>query len=113
MTKLKVNGSWTQFTDPLIGRESFETHGALSGDRLFVGSHRHCECFCIRDRYMGQLPEHYWESFAHASYAVFSYLTPIAWYNEDGVWIVPDIKYSVTTSKHQNKIRTALSWMGK
>lgn len=110
--KLKVNGSWTQFLDPLIGREPFETHGALSGMSLYVGMHRHGECFCL-NRHMGNLPEHYWESFAHASYAVFSYFTPIAWLNEDGVWIMPGIKYSVTTSKHQGRIFTAINEMVK
>lgn len=112
MKKLKAKGSWTQFTDPLIGRESFRTHGALSGEPMYVSNHFD-GCYCINAHYMGSLPEHYWESFAHASYAVYSYETPIAWLNEDGVWIVPNIKYSNTTTAHQNKIRTALSWMGK
>lgn len=99
--KLKVNGLWTQFLDPMIGRESFETHGALSGaTRSLWHSY-------------GQLPIEYHESFYGSTYAVYSYWTPIAWLNEDGVWISPDVKYSVTTSKHQNKINTAISAMVK
>lgn len=33
---------------------------------------------------------------------VYSYATPIAWYDSEfGVWVKPDVKYSITTSKHQ------------
>lgn len=42
-------------------------------------------------------------------YAVFSYQTPIAWYAH-GVWTVPDVKYSVTTTKHQNIVREAVNY---
>ena len=35
------------------------------------------------------------------SYIVFSYNTPIAWVEEDGTVVVPDVKYSVTTSRQQ------------
>lgn len=62
-------------------------------------------------------------------YVIYSYSTPIAWlewvgndkpqavYGSDGTvvgysprrWVVPNHKYSVTTSKHQGKVRTALS----
>jgi len=102
--KLKVNGLWTQFLDPLIGREPFDTHGALYG-ALTDGP----SFIPFSDR----LPEHYVDSFYGSSYAVYSYGTPIAWLNEDGVWICPDVKYSVTTSKHQGRIFTAISAMVK
>lgn len=42
------------------------------------------------------------------SYVIYSYETPIAWRTQDGAWHVPDTRYSVTTSKHQGKVRTAL-----
>lgn len=48
------------------------------------------------------------------AYVVFSYDTPIAWnYDVDGVteeftWVVPDVKYSVTTTNHQNVVRVAI-----
>lgn len=33
---------------------------------------------------------------------VYSYGTPIAWYDSDhGAWVKPDVSYSVTTGKHQ------------
>ena len=52
------------------------------------------------------------------NYVIYSYNTPIAYrrvadWNRDGTanyeWIVPDVRYSVTTTKHQGKVRTALS----
>lgn len=61
-------------------------------------------------------------------YVVYSYRTPIAYrmytgkaqnpvYATNGkrvgwsdyLWVIPDVRYSVTTSKHQGKVRTALS----
>lgn len=38
------------------------------------------------------------------TYAVYSYETPIAWYGNRG-WIVPDVRYSVTTDRHQGIVR--------
>lgn len=45
------------------------------------------------------------------AYIVFSYETPIAWYAvRDGadVLVVPDCKYSVTTSRHQSLVRRSV-----
>lgn len=51
-------------------------------------------------------------------YVIYSYDTPIAYWriadwNGDGSpnyeWIMPEVRYSVPTSKHQGKVRTALS----
>jgi hypothetical protein len=41
-------------------------------------------------------------------YVVFSYDTPIAWHSSEG-WYVVAQKFSVTTSKHQNGVRRAIS----
>lgn len=38
------------------------------------------------------------------SYAIRSYDTPIAWRLNDGTWITPDVKYSVSTTNHQNVV---------
>lgn len=58
------------------------------------------------------------------TYVIYSYDTPIAWkqyvnptsHRHPGVrfdwvemWVMPDVRYSVTTSKHQAKVRNALS----
>lgn len=56
------------------------------------------------------------------SYVVYSYRTPIAYrrvadWNRNGTanyeWIVPDVRYSVTTSKHQGRVRPAIAQIGK
>jgi hypothetical protein len=41
-------------------------------------------------------------------YIVYSYTTPIAWVSDKG-WFIPEVKYSVTTSKHQNYVRRAVA----
>lgn len=41
-------------------------------------------------------------------YVVFSYDTPIAWVRRDGVAVIPLVRYSRTTSRHQNLARTEL-----
>jgi hypothetical protein len=41
-------------------------------------------------------------------YVIYSYYTPIAWH-AGNVWRVPDDKYSVTTTQHQNQVKTAIS----
>ena len=56
---------------------------------------------------MHRLPGQFHESAASADYTVRSYGTPIAW-RIDGVWVVPDVRYSVTTSQHQGAVRTAI-----
>lgn len=92
---------WWHFHDALKGNpEDFTTSGALRGSQ---GAARYNT---------GQLPENYRESAREATYTVYSYDTPIAWLTPDGVWIVPDVKYSVTTSAHQSKIATAISQIG-
>jgi len=48
----------------------------------------------------------------HISYVVYSYATPIAWYDtERGEWTVPNVKYSITTSAHQANVDSALRWL--
>lgn len=58
----------------------------------------------------GILPEEWKDAFRvkGLEYVIYSYETPIAW-RTNGSWVVPNVKYSVTTSKHQGKVRTALS----
>jgi hypothetical protein len=38
------------------------------------------------------------------SYVVYSYATPIAWVLKNGEVIVPAVRYSVTTSRHQGVV---------
>lgn len=41
------------------------------------------------------------------SQIVYSYATPIAWF-DSGVWVIPSVHYSTTTSKHQGHLRASL-----
>lgn len=57
---------------------------------------------------LGQLPSEHWESVKRATYVVYSYLTPIAWFVDDE-WVVPATYYSNTTSNHQGIARVGIS----
>lgn len=41
------------------------------------------------------------------TYVVWSYLTPIAWWSPDKGWVMPEEKYSLTTTQHQSQVRQA------
>jgi hypothetical protein len=45
-------------------------------------------------------------------YVIYSYATPIAWHTSDGNWVVPCVKYSNTTTRHQSLVTTALHMFG-
>lgn len=81
---------------PISDLSPFTTSGALSGRTP------HGETFTAWDS--GRLPREHVDSFQRATYAVYSYATPIAWVT-DGAWAIPDVRYSVTTSRHQSAAR--------
>ena len=58
----------------------------------------------------GMLPQYLHDQLKsdQPDYIVYSYGTPIAWHSDKG-WFIPNIKYSVTTSKHQNYVRRAVN----
>lgn len=73
---------------------------------------------------VGEMPEPYRSEMNESvvTYVVYSYRTPIAYrriadWNRNGTanyeWIVPDVRYSMTTSKHQGRVRPAIAEMGK
>ncbi len=95
MKKLRIRDSFLDYRDVLWNREPFYSADTLWG----------IQGFSTR----GKLPELYWDALVHMNpeYTVYSYKTPIAWYS-DGVWIIPHIRYSTTTSARQNKIRAAV-----
>lgn len=85
--------------------EDFTTSGALKGiaapPSAYIDSGRMHDSDA-RDLYKVR------EMFG-IDYVVFSYGTPIAYRTAQyGKWVVPDAKYSVTTSKHQTTIRQAI-----
>lgn len=105
MTKIPTN-SW-RMRECLLDRNSFETFGAM---RASTGADVHRDGLRSWD---SRLPENYRQEFnaaAHAGrvvYVVWSYNTPIAWVLDDvttGEVVIPPVKYSVTTSKHQGAL---------
>jgi len=58
----------------------------------------------------GQLPQEFRDQLKldRPDFIVYSYATPIAWHSDKG-WFIPEVKYSVTTSKHQNYVRRAVA----
>ena len=59
----------------------------------------------------GHLP-HDWRNFLGGrtiAYVVYSYATPIAVELDDGRRFIPNVKYSSTTTRHQNLVRRGWS----
>jgi len=94
------------------------TAGAMSGKQT--------EDTCYHET--GRLDGQAWNLLRddNPGYVVYSYSTPIAWFVSSrpfgsqwsdsmatkAYWTVPDRRYSVTTSRHQNIVRSALESMG-
>jgi hypothetical protein len=59
---------------------------------------------------IGQLPIEFEQQLKldKPNFIVYSYNTPIAWHSDKG-WFIPEVKYSVTTSKPQNYVRRAVA----
>lgn len=84
----------------ISARASFQsTTGNLRGVRYAVG-------------YTGQLSENHADAYRSAGqeidYTVISYRTPIAWHTRSDGWVVPEVKYSQTTTRHQHIARMAI-----
>lgn len=83
----------------LARRATFTTHGALSALPYAPG-------------YTGRLPAdwvaRYRADAAQAVCVVLSYATPIAWVLDDGDVVIPDVAYSLTTTRPQRLCRV---WM--
>jgi hypothetical protein len=100
---------WQTMGKLMANRERWNTSGALKGRATSHG--------LIRSGYsLGRLPGD-WSRTVQAresliNYVVYSYATPIAWHDTEAGWVIPDEHYSVTTTIHQNRIRTALTYNG-
>lgn len=105
MLKLTTHDSWSAYVTALRECRDFRTGGALRGEET-----RHVAS-------SGQLSPELQTSIrvlaaeGKLRYIVYSYATPIAWRDTEGVWYTPAEKYSVTTSKHQSKIFAAISML--
>ena len=80
-------------------REAFVSHGALSarqhtgpGDMLNFGK-------------MGSEHSNIIKHLQDIDYVVHSYNTPIGVHSQSQGWVIPEAKYSPTTSKHQGQLR--------
>lgn len=86
----------------LANRKSFHSHGAM-----------YAYDFPLWET--GRLPRDWVKAYRSdsknpgVSYVVYSYATPIAWVRMDGETVIPDVGYSVTTTRHQNLCRAWLA----
>ena len=85
--------------EPISRREAFVTGGALSarthtgpGDQLNFGK-------------MSEGSRSIIKALNDIDYVVHSYATPIGVHSESQGWVIPEDKYSSTTSKHQGQVR--------
>lgn len=105
MNRLTNKSSFSSYAAALEAFEPFTTGGSFHGGPVNPGD----------SIGRGFLSPEYHHSASAADYVVYSYNTPIAWHlsHDDGEdrWIVPDVKYSMTTTRHQGKISTAISVM--
>lgn len=88
-----------QARQKIIDMENFASHtgnfhGSWGGDGTF-----------------GRLPQKWRDRYPlrmASCYVVYSYSTPIAWWDATTGWVIPDVKYSPTTSRHQSNVRLAV-----
>ena len=94
-------------------RTSNAKAGDLIADRVgFTGNNLYgvVTPYDSDDYEYGQLPQQFRDQMHldRPDFIVYSYSTPIAWHSNSG-WFMPNCKYSVTTSKHQNYVRRAVA----
>lgn len=79
----------------ISARQDFKTGGAIRGANTSIPDLP----------YGHQLPEEWREPYltSGATYVVWSYATPIAWWSEESGWTRPEVRYSPTTSHHQGQ----------
>jgi hypothetical protein len=88
-------------------REAFVSHGALSA-RQHTGPGDELN--------FGKMSEGSVASIKHLQdidYVVHSYATPIGVHSASAGWVIPDDKYSNTTSRHQGILRRGASTQGE
>lgn len=85
--------------DCLMGEDEYKGGSALRITHTPLGT-------------FGRLPRDWHDRFYHDDprTIVYSYATPIGWVSSDGRVVVPDERYSSTTSSHQSLVR---AWLGR
>jgi hypothetical protein len=94
-----TTNDWRAMAKAMANGDDFATSGALRGEQI-TGA--------LTNWDMGRLPAEFYSRAMFAEYVVWSYSTPIAC-RQDGEWIVPEVKYSPTTTRHQSRIRAAIA----
>lgn len=102
---------WRVLAETLAANEPFKnTTGSMKGTRggtSFGGCDRRFTEAITEYPYTGRV----WPiELSGAAYVVWSYHTPIAWRLGEE-WTIPDIKYSLTTTGHQNLVRVAVHYL--
>jgi hypothetical protein len=98
-------GGWSETSDRIynaILRGKEFRSGNMTGSRVVDMEPGRLEGGAL-DMWRDQLPH---------VYVVRSYATPIAWFRNDGTWVIPDVKYTQTTTVHQRYPMVALGRMG-
>lgn len=101
--KLSTRDGWWKFARVIHAGESFTTSGALRGEG---------DGYCPMSPFSGRLEGADYDALRDAlaiDYVVWSYATPIAWHDARDGWYVVKQSFSVTTSRHQSKIATAIA----
>ena len=108
---LTTRSDFTSFGNALAERRAFRTRGALRG--VLRPESNTPGYLSVKAPNASAL----WAAdLGKIDYVVYSYNTPIAYhvasptFNE---WIYPDVSYSRTTSRHQTKIKAALTFMAQ
>lgn len=104
-------GNWEQTRGRLFKAIMNGTEFQASNMHGTDGSHFH------HHGEVGELPKE-WQTVLvqdQPDYVVWSYETPIAWHvpndadqGDSERWVVPDVRYSTTTTRHQRLVLTAL-----
>jgi hypothetical protein len=87
----------------------------ISEHRTFTAASMSARATSPDDQYRGpsgRLPYDWTPTFMRdtadgLAYIVYSYGTPIGWERSDGLRVIPNVSYSVTTSRHQSQVRGA------
>jgi hypothetical protein len=87
-----------QGVDNLTEFDCHNVRGCFALSRMGTG--------ILREPYKTEFNAGLWDR--KIDYVVYSYQTPIGWHTTEGVWTVPDTRYSVTTTNHQRTLRTAI-----
>lgn len=107
--RLSIRNDRLGIRDAIRNREAFTASAMWA--MPYVPGHPPCST--------GELPAEWRERFLadRPTYVVYSYRTPIGWVRdeEDGtnvLTVAPDVRYSVTTSKHQSAAALGLFPVG-